>query len=95
MNNNDRQLKDIMEELFRAFGWTEKMDGVKIVNCWDKVVGGIIAKHTTKIFVNSKKLYVSVDSAALSHELYMQRSELVKKLNKAAGKEIIKDLIIK
>lgn len=95
MRNNDRQLKEIMEDLFRLYGWTEKMDGVKIVNAWEEVVGKIIAKHTTRLFVNSSKLYVSVDSAALSHELYMQRSELVENLNNAVGKKIIKEVIIR
>ena len=95
MKNNDKQLKEIMEDLFRAYGWTEKMDGVKIVNCWEKVVGPVISKHTSNLFVNKGKLYVSVDSAALSNELYMERTELVKKLNKEAGKNIISELVIK
>ncbi len=95
MKSNDKQLKEVMEELFKAYGWTDKMDGVRIINCWEKVVGPIVSKHTTNLYVNEKKLYVSVDSAALSHELYMERSDLVTKLNKEAGKRIIVDLIIK
>ena len=40
-------------------------------------------------------MFVSVDSAALSHELYMDRSQLVKKLNADAGKSILNEIIIK
>ena len=95
MKNKDKQLGEILDDLFRSYGWTEKMDGVKITNQWENVVGPIIAKHTTKLYVNRGKLFVSVDSAALSHELYMDRSKLVKKLNTAAGKSILNEIIIK
>jgi len=93
--NKNESLKNILEDLFKAYGWTEKMDGVRIVNSWEKVVGSIIANHTTKLYVNRGVLFVSVDSAALSHELFMERSELVDKLNKEIGKKVITEIVIK
>lgn len=95
MRNNDKELKEVLENLFKAYGWTEKMDGVRIINSWEKVVGTIIAKHTTKLYVNRGVLFVNVDSAALSHELYMERTELVTKLNKEIGKKVISEIVIK
>lgn len=95
MANKNESLKNILEDLFKAYGWTEKMDGVRIVNSWEKVVGSIIANHTTKLYVNRGVLFVSVDSAALSHELFMERSELVDKLNKEIGKKVITEIVIK
>jgi hypothetical protein len=32
MKNKDKQLGEILDDLFRSCGWTEKMDGVKITN---------------------------------------------------------------
>lgn len=95
MAGNSESLKDILEDLFKAYGWTEKMDGVRIINSWEKVVGPIIAKHTTNLYVNNNILYVNVDSASLSYELFMERSELVNKLNSEIGKKVIKEIVIK
>ena len=57
-DKNESSLKDVLDQLFDAYGWTEKMDGVRIINSWEKVVGGIFAKHTTNLYVKNKKLYV-------------------------------------
>ncbi len=95
MANNDKKLSEVLEQLFKAYGWTEKMDGVRVTNSWGKVAGSIIANHTTKLYVNRGVLFVTVDSSALAHELYMDRTELVKKLNKEIGKKVINEIVIK
>ncbi len=89
----DSNLGDILEKLFAAYGWTEKMDGVRITNKWEKVVGSIFAKHSTNLYVKNKKLYVFLDSAVLRNELYMERTEIVKKLNSEIGKNVIDEII--
>ncbi len=91
----DNSLEDVMQKLFDAYGWTEKMDGVRITNSWGKVVGSIFAKHTTNMYVKDKKLYVSLDSSVLRNELYMERTEIVKKLNSEIGKKVITEIIFR
>jgi len=91
--NNDSSLKEVLQKLFDAYGWTEKIDGIHIVNSWETVVGGIFAKHTTNLYVKNKKLYVVLDSSVLRNELYMERSNLVKKLNIEVGKEVVDEII--
>ncbi len=95
MTTNDKNIKSVLEDLFKAYGWTDKMDGVKITNSWPKIVGGIIAKHTTNLYVKNRVLYVILDSSVLRNELHMERSELVKKLNKETGKKIIDEIVFK
>lgn len=92
-DQNENSLKDILQQLFDSYGWTEKMDGIRITNLWEKVVGGIIAKHTTNMYVKDKIFYVGVDSSVLRNELYMKRSSLVKELNDEMGKKVIKEII--
>jgi|AntAceMinimDraft_9_1070365.scaffolds.fasta_scaffold01821_7 predicted nucleic acid-binding Zn ribbon protein len=91
--NNENSLGDVLKQLFDAYGWTEKMDSVRIINSWEKIVGGIFAKHTTNLYVKNKKLYVILDSSVLRNELYMERSTLVKKLNNEIGKKVIDEII--
>jgi predicted nucleic acid-binding Zn ribbon protein len=89
----DSNLGDILQKLFDVYGWTEKMDGVRITNSWEKVVGGIFARHTTNMYVKNSKLYVFLDSSVLRNELYMERTELVKKLNFEIGKKVITEIV--
>ena len=92
-DKNESSLKDVLQQLFDAYGWTEKMDGVRIINSWEKVVGKIFAKHTTNLNVKNKKLYVKLDSSVLRSDLYMERSQIVKKLNDEIGKKVIDEII--
>jgi len=89
----DSNLGDVLQKLFDAYGWTEKMDGVRITNSWEKVVGSIFAKHTTNMYVKNKKLFVFLDSSVLRNELYMERTEIIKKLNSEIGKKVITEII--
>ncbi|MFK5856174.1 MAG: DUF721 domain-containing protein [Bacteroidota bacterium] len=91
--NYDNSLGDVLQKLFDAYGWTEKMDGVRITNSWEKVVGSIFAKHTTNIYVKNKKLFVFLDSSVLRNELYMEKTEIVKKLNSEIGKKVINEIV--
>jgi len=90
----DSNLGDILEKLFDAYGWTEKMDGIRITNVWEKVVGSIFAKHSTNLYVKNRKLYVFLDSSVLRNELHMERTEIVKKLNLEIGKKVIDEIIL-
>ena len=92
-SNNDQNLKDVLEQLYKAYGWTEKMDGVRIINSWEKVVGGIIAKHTTNLYVKNKVLYVTLDSSVLRNELHMERTKITTKLNNEIGKKVINEIL--
>ncbi len=92
--NNDHTLKEVLEDLFKAYGWTEKMDGVKVTNMWEKVAGKIIANHTTDMYVKNNKLYVKLDSSVLRNELFMDRSAMTKKINKELGKKVINEIIL-
>ncbi len=94
-SNNENKLNDVLQKLFDAYGWTEKMDGIRIINMWETVVGGIISKHTTNLYVKNKILYVIVDSSVLRNELYMKRSSIVKELNKEVGKKVINEIVFK
>lgn len=91
--NYDNSLGDVLQKLFDAYGWTEKMDGVRITNSWEKVVGSIFAKHTTNIYVKNKKLFVFLDSSVLRNELYMEKTEIIKKLNSEIGKKVINEIV--
>ena len=91
---NDQSLKEVMEQLFKAYGWTEKMDGVKVTNSWEKVAGKIIANHTTDMYVKNNKLYVKLDSSVLRNELFMDRTALTQKINKELGKKVINEIIL-
>ena len=92
---NDHTLKDVIAELLKTFRLSDKMNEMKISESWAKVVGKLIDKHTTRITLRNKKLYVTLDNAAIRSELHYAKDKLLKSLNKIVGKDGLDEIIFK
>lgn len=88
-------MKEVIDELLKTYRWGNKLDEVKLVESWEKVVGGIIGRHTTNMVVRNKVLYVKLNSSVLRSELHMAKSKIIASLNKEVGKEVIEDIVLR
>jgi predicted nucleic acid-binding Zn ribbon protein len=88
-----KSIKDSVDEFLDKFKLREgyTLNEIKII--WNSTMGQTISKRTTEIFYKDQKVFVKIESAALKHQLHMQRTELRDKLNKEIGSDLIKDLI--
>lgn len=93
--SNTQPLKDVIREYIDAIGQRRKLNEVKIVSAWRKIMGNVIANHTKNVFIKDGTLFISLDSAALKNELIMQRDNILRHINDYAGSDIIKKVIIK
>lgn len=94
-NTNENTLKEVIEKLLKSYRWEDKLDAVKVKESWDGVVGSIFSKHTTRLYVKNKVLYVSFDSSVLRQELHMARSKIVDAINKKLGSKVIDDIVLR
>jgi len=90
---NEYTLKEVLDELVNAYRLGGKLQETRVINSWEKVVGGIFARHTTSLSIKKGILYVKLDSSVLRSELAMARSKLVDMLNKEVGEKVIEDII--
>lgn len=90
--SNNQSLKDVIEELISTYQISDKLNQARIIGFWDSVVGKMIARDTTHLYIKHRTLYVKLNSQALREELGYARSNLVKSLNKAAGSDVIDDI---
>lgn len=92
---NQSSLKEAINELLKSYGLNDKLLERNILSRWEELAGKMVAKHTKDLFISKGKLFITCDSAALRHELGLQKSVLIKTLNDAAGKELLKEIILK
>ena len=64
----------------------------RLINSWEAVAGGGVARYTTEKFIRGQVLFVRLDNPALRAELGMQRSKLVERLNQSVGTRLITDI---
>ncbi len=92
-SSNYRPLGEAIKELLKEYQLEGKINEMKVIECWAKVTGKLITKHTKEIHIKDKKLFVQIDSPALKHELNFSKSKIVEALNAEVGLQVIEEVI--
>lgn len=94
-DHNHQSLGQAIEEVLKTYNLQDKIDGIRIIQAWESVVGKMIANHTTDLYVQRQTLFVFLDSPAIRHELTFARNQLILNLNNVVGKEIINEIVLR
>ncbi len=95
MFSEEKNIKQVINELLATYKLNGKIDELKIWNHWAELVGTVVAKNTSKIMLKNGILSVFVESAPLKNELMYHRSIILQKINNFFEKQIIKEIHIK
>ena len=88
-------LAEAVNDYIKEMNLGGKLSEVAVINSWEEIVGKAISSRTTKIFIKDHILYVHLSSSVVRNELLMLREPLKEKLNKKAGSEVIKDIVLR
>jgi predicted nucleic acid-binding Zn ribbon protein len=91
--NSDRPIREVLKELIETYHLEWKLNEVKAIHSWEKVVGEMIARHTKDLYIKNGKLFVKIDSPALKNELSYSSSTIIDKLNTEAGCKVVEEVI--
>ncbi|MCM1034451.1 MAG: DUF721 domain-containing protein [Paludibacter sp.] len=89
---NTESVAEVIMQFLREQGLEKPFLEHKLIEAWPRVFGPMIAKYTGTIEIKNGVLFVQIHSAALRQELFLCRFQLVQKLNKEVGAEVIKDI---
>ncbi len=92
---DEQPLRAAIEEFLDRYRLRDKLNEAKLVHSWASVVGDMIARNTSQLHVKNRVLFVQVNSAALRNELMYARKKIVAALNRAAGADVIDDIVLK
>ena len=92
---NTQKIDEVVKEYLKAFKIDDKLKEVKLIKSWEEVVGKTIARSTSNIYINNRKLFVKLNSSVIRNELFMLRDGLKKALNDKVGESIIDEIILK
>jgi|TARA_B100000497_G_scaffold35272_1_gene41376 predicted nucleic acid-binding Zn ribbon protein len=88
----EKSIKDLISTVFKSYNQGYKYEETSVINSWEQIVGTVIAKKTSKIFINKKVLYLTMTSPALKNELRYHKLVLIDKINDFAKQKIINDI---
>ena len=73
----------------------DKMHETSVLSQWEALMGDAVAKRTEELFIREKVLYIELNSSVMRDELHQSKSEIIAKINGAAGMELITDIFLK
>ena len=71
------------------------MNEKRLIQCWEELLGKMIAKYTRDINLRNKKLYIEVSSAPLKNELIYSRQKMIDLINTNFGDGIVEEIIVR
>ncbi len=95
MNNNENNIKQIIDAVINRYSLKGKLTEVRIKELWREIVGDYISKHTISLRYYHGKLFVNLDIATLKTELLYKRTKILQEMNKSLGEKLISEIVIK
>ena len=85
----------LVRAMLREEGLETPLNEHRLINAWGEVLGGAVSFYTKELYIHNQVLYVTLTSSVLRHELFMNRKELVRKLNEHVCAVVITDIIFR
>jgi predicted nucleic acid-binding Zn ribbon protein len=90
-----RILGSLISDVCRKIGMTEAYEEYKTLQIWDSVVGETIARVTKVEKMKDGDLFVKVNNPSWRMELNYRKRDIVSRMNKVIGYEMIRTIIFK
>lgn len=87
-----RSLKDVLPGTLRSLGIARRTREAQALLVWGEVVGPLLAAETQAFQLRGSTLWVRTTSAALAHQLHIEKPGLVERLNDRIGALAVRDI---
>ena len=75
-------------------GIDDKMHEMSVLAKWEELMGKDVALRTESKEIKEKTLYLKIGSSVMRDQLFQSRSVIIKRINEAAGFEMIDTVFI-
>lgn len=92
--NKTQSLKEVLSDLIREYKIGPRLKEPEVINMWHSVTGKAISSRTSRVYIRDGILHVYLTSPVVKNELMMLREALREQLNRKAGEEVVKGIVI-
>lgn len=90
-----KSIAELVRVMCREEGLETPLNEYRLIKSWGDVLGSAVAFYTKDLYIRNQILYVTLTSSVLRHELFMNRKELVRKLNEHVRAVVITDIVLR
>ncbi len=85
-------IRTALQQTLNELGLKKGIENLKVLSCWEEIVGDKIAQHAQAYRVKKDTLFVTTSSPVWAQELSLIKKDLVSKINKYLRQEKIRDI---
>lgn len=89
------QLGEALKQFLDKSKLKNGVRAAQIEGIWAEVMGKTIAKHTDKIEIINKTLFINTAVGPLKQELVYQKEKIIERINEVMGETVIKQVVIR
>ena len=93
--NNTQSIADSIRAYLKESRLEKPLKERQLVQSWELLLGKSVARATTRIYLQNGRLYVHLSSSVVKNELFMLQDEIIRKLNEAAGEELVREIVFR
>jgi predicted nucleic acid-binding Zn ribbon protein len=87
-----RSIGAALPKALKSLGISRRTREAQALWLWPQVVGEHLAPETHALKLTGGTLLVSASSAALAHQLHLERSMLIERLNERIGAPVVREI---
>lgn len=92
--SNEVTLKEAIQELLDHYKIRGKLNENRLTHSWEKIMGKVIANHTTNVYVKEGVLYIKLDSSVLRQELGYAKTKIIDRINEELEMRVVDDVVL-
>lgn len=89
-----KSLGAVLAELVESWGIRTKILEAQAVTYWGEVAGESLSRVSEPLAIRHGTLFVSIEGSVWKHQFSFMKREILERINRRVGEEIIKDIII-
>jgi predicted nucleic acid-binding Zn ribbon protein len=91
---NTQAIGSVLDDFFAQNpALADKLAEARLTDAWNTVLGRSVAQFTKDRYIKKRTLYVKLTSCILKSELMLCREQMIDKLNRHVGREVIDSVV--
>jgi len=93
-SNEEQKFGELLKGVYKKMKITDSVEQHRVKEAWEKRFGLTFASYVTKFVYKNNIITIGISSDVLRHELFLDRSKIVKQINEEIGYQMIKKVIL-
>jgi hypothetical protein len=93
--NNTQNIAEVIRAYLKESKLEKPLKERQLIQSWEILLGKSVARATSRIYLKEGRLTVHLNSSVVKNELFMLRDEIIRKLNEAAGEELVREMVLR